>query len=198
MKQRTSAKEAKAAGDCLYCGRTPLLVRRSARGGPRAVWWCYTCSRAAYGQESSERVTPERMAELPALVERREAPVEVAPPPALPPQTDLITRFHAEANEPSRDPLATDHGGDAAAEEKALKLTRAQRDGVAALEVFVVTCGPTREAVAAMLGCPLVYVDRMLAGEMAPWPLAKVRITARMLATGLHKHVNAIQAWKAG
>lgn len=201
MKINTSAKEARSAGDCMYCGRSAILRRRPTRGGDRAVWWCDVCTRPAYGTESTERnLPPEKLAKLPTIPVPRDRLEPPDPPPPAPAQTDLVARYHdaGAAWEPSRDPLATDHdGGAELAEAKAAKLSKTQRAGRDALVRFVATIG-TKEDLAKLLGCELVYVERMLEGEMAPWALAKVRITARMLTIGAHHDVNAIQAWKAG
>ena len=52
---------------CRHCGRTPTLARRIDGTGERAIYWCFSCVKAAFGGDSFIRVSPEHLARLPLV-----------------------------------------------------------------------------------------------------------------------------------
>lgn len=52
---------------CDQCGRKPTLSRRKDGTGWRALYWCFACSKAAFGGDSFVRVAPDHLDMLPAV-----------------------------------------------------------------------------------------------------------------------------------
>lgn len=49
---------------CDQCNRKPELCARRDGAGLRALYWCHTCEKPAFGGDSFVRVSPEYLATL--------------------------------------------------------------------------------------------------------------------------------------
>lgn len=66
------ANTARREGVCMHCPRTPLLAKRRDSSGERALYWCESCERPAFGGDSFVSVPPGVLAKLPLVGEPRQ------------------------------------------------------------------------------------------------------------------------------
>lgn len=52
---------------CDRCSRKPTLARRQDAAGWRAIYWCFSCEKAAFGGDSFVHVAPEHLDLLPVV-----------------------------------------------------------------------------------------------------------------------------------